>query len=53
MYMIFDPQYDISEMEKKYEGIVKLNGMEKYSSDSAEKLSIQELKQLIQNSGFL
>ncbi len=53
MYLILDPQYNISDMEKKYSGIKKLNGIERYSSDSVEKLSKNELKNLIQNSGLL
>jgi len=53
MYLTLNPQYKISEMEKTYDGIKKLQDIKKYSSDSAEKLSIEELKELIQKSGLL
>tara|TARA_Y100001936_G_scaffold188676_1_gene187017 strand:- start:4061 stop:5062 length:1002 start_codon:yes stop_codon:yes gene_type:complete len=52
MYLILDPQYNIIEMEKNYHGIKKLENMEKYSSDSAERLSVAELKDLIQELDF-
>ena len=39
-------------MEKNYYGIKKLENMEKYSSDSAERLSVAELKDLIQELDF-
>ena len=53
MYMIIDPQYDHKELENVYPKIKKINEMKKYSSDLADRLSISELKGLIQNSGFL
>ena len=40
-------------MEKNYHGIKKLEDVEKYSSDSAERLSVAELKDLIQKSDLL
>ena len=53
MYMIIDPQYDHKELENVYPKIKKITEMTKYSSDLADRLSISELKGLIQNSGFL
>ena len=53
MYMIIDPQYNHKELENIYPKIKKINEMRKYSSDLAEKLSISDIKELIQNSGFL
>tara|TARA_Y100000310_G_C20703955_1_gene832912 strand:- start:20061 stop:21056 length:996 start_codon:yes stop_codon:yes gene_type:complete len=53
MYMILDPQYKHEKLEQTYPKIEKLVGVKKYSSDLAEKLSIPEMKKLIQDSGFL
>jgi len=53
MYLILDPQYDIANMRGKYDGINKLQNVEKYSSDSAEKLSMEELEELIRKSGLV
>ena len=53
MYLILDPQYNISDMQSNYKDIKKNNSKQKYSSDMAEKLTMDELKKLIQNSGLL
>jgi len=53
MYMILDPQYNREKIEQVYPKIQKISDMKKYSSDVAEKLSISELKSLVQNSGLL
>ena len=52
-YVIIDPQYDNEKLEDNYPKIKKLVGIKKYSSDLAEKLSVLEIKKLIQDSGFL
>ena len=53
MYMILDPQYNREQLEKIYPEIKKLDKINKYSSDMAEKLSIPEIKKLVRDSGFL
>tara|TARA_Y100001936_G_C16094155_1_gene690034 strand:+ start:4547 stop:5542 length:996 start_codon:yes stop_codon:yes gene_type:complete len=52
-YVIIDPQYDNEKLEDDYPKIKKLVGIKKYSSDLAEKLSVLEIKKLIQDSSFL
>ena len=53
MYMITNPMFDQSRIMKLYPGIKKIENMTEYSSDSVEKISHDQLKTLIQNSGLL
>jgi len=53
MYMILDPQYNREKIEQVYSKIKKLDKIKKYSSDMTEKLSIPEIKKLVQDHGFL
>ena len=53
MYLILDPQYDIQDMESNYKNIKKINSKERYSSDNAEKLTLDKIKKLIQDSELL
>jgi UDP-N-acetylglucosamine 4,6-dehydratase/UDP-glucose 4-epimerase len=53
MYMIIDSQYNSEQLGNNYLNVKKLTGMKKYSSDLAEKLSMSDIKKLIQNSGIL
>ena len=53
MYLILDPQYDIDNRITKYEDIKKIESKEKYSSDTAQKLTFDEIKKLIQDSKLL
>lgn len=53
MYMITNPMFDQSRIMKLYPGIKKIENMTEYSSESVEKISHEQLKTLIQNSGLL
>jgi len=52
MYMISE-HLSKDHIHKTYSDIKKIEGMDTYSSDKVEKISKNELKQIIQNSGFL
>jgi len=53
MYLILDPQYDIDRKITNYENIKKVESKEKYSSDTAQKLTPEEIKKLLQDSKLL
>jgi len=52
-YLIFNPFKKESEIKKQYLGIKKANLSNSYSSDSVQKISVKELKKIIQKSGIL
>ena len=50
MYMLANPHYELfneKNILENYNGIEKINEMESYSSDVAEKISKEELKKKI------
>ena len=52
MYMIASPLYTLfndKNIKESYQGIKKIEDLQKYSSDSAEKISVKELKTIIKN----
>jgi UDP-N-acetylglucosamine 4,6-dehydratase/5-epimerase len=56
MLMITNPHYELfneTNLESNYEKVEKENNLTSYSSDKVEKLSIEELKIVIKNSGLL
>ena len=56
MYMIASPLYTLfndKNIKESYQGIKKIEDVQKYSSDSAEKISVKELKTIIENAGLL
>ena len=56
MLMITNPHYELfndNNLEANYEKLEKENNLTSYSSDKVEKLSIEELKIVIKNSGLL
>ena len=56
MYIILntaEQEVSKSEISKLYSGILPLTSMDSYSSDSVEKISIEELKKKITESGLL
>ena len=56
MYMIASPLYTLfndKNIKESYQGIKKIEDLQKYSSDSAEKISVKELKTIIKNAGLL
>jgi len=56
MYMIASPLYTLfndKNIKESYQGIKKIEDIQKYSSDSAEKISVKELKTIIENAGLL
>ena len=56
MYMIASPLYTLfndKNIKESYQGIKKIEGVQKYSSDSVEKISVKELKTIIENAGLL
>ena len=56
MYMITSPLYTLfndKNIKESYQGIKKIEDVQKYSSDSAEKISVKELKTIIENAGLL
>jgi UDP-N-acetylglucosamine 4,6-dehydratase/UDP-glucose 4-epimerase len=56
MFMITNPHYDLfndTNLESNYEKLEKENSLTSYSSDKVEKLTIEELKIVIKNSGLL
>ena len=51
MYMIASPLYTLfndKNIKESYQGIKKIEDVQKYSSDSAEKISVKELKTIIE-----
>ena len=40
-------------IKESYQGIKKIEGIQKYSSDSVEKISVKDLKTIIENAGLL
>jgi len=56
MYMIASPLYTLfndKNIKESYQGIKKIEDIQKYSSDSVEKISVKELKTIIENAGLL
>ena len=56
MYMLANPHYKLfndSEILENYDGIKKVEGINSYSSDTVEKITKEELKEKIKNSGLL
>jgi len=56
MFMITNPHYELfndNSLEANYEKLEKENDLTSYSSDKVEKLTIDELKIIIKNSGLL
>lgn len=56
MFMIANPHYRLfneNSIETNYENISDVKDIQSYSSDKAKKLTIEELKSLIKNSGLL
>jgi len=56
MYMIASPLYTLfneKNIKESYQGIKKIEDVQKYSSDSVEKISVKELKTIIENAGLL
>ena len=56
MYMLANPHYKLfndSEILENYNGIKKVEGINSYSSDTVEKITKEELKGKIKNSGLL
>ncbi len=56
MLMITNPHYELfndKNIEANYENLEKENNLTSYSSDKVEKLTIEELKIVIKNSGLL
>ena len=52
MYMITSPLYTLfndKNIKESYQGIKKIEDVQKYSSDSVEKISVKELKTIIKN----
>jgi UDP-N-acetylglucosamine 4,6-dehydratase/5-epimerase len=52
-YVIFNPMQSESEIKEKYPGIKKVENVSEFSSNVAEKISIDKLKELISASGLL
>ena len=56
MYMITSPLYTLfndKNIKESYQGIKKIEDVQKYSSDSVEKISVKDLKTIIENAGLL
>jgi len=56
MYMIASPLYNLfndKNIKESYQGIKKIDNMEKYSSDIVERIPIKDLKNYNKNSGLL
>ena len=56
MYMIASPLYTLfndKNIKESYQGIKKIEDLQKYSSDSVEKISVKDLKTIIENAGLL
>jgi len=56
MYLIASPLYTLfndKNIKESYQGIKKIEDVQKYSSDSVEKISVKDLKTIIENAGLL
>ena len=56
MFMIANPHYELfneSNIETNYQNIKKVTEFKTYSSDQVDKLTVDELKSIIKNSGLL
>ena len=56
MYMIASPMYTLfndKNIKESYQEIKKIEDVQKYSSDSVEKISVKDLKTIIENAGLL
>ena len=56
MYMIANPLYSLfaeKNLKQSYQGIKKIEDLQKYSSDVVEKISTKNLKIIIKNAGLL
>ena len=56
VFMIANPHYELfndTDIEMNYQNITKLTDLTTYSSDKVEKLTIDELKIIIKNSGLI
>jgi FlaA1/EpsC-like NDP-sugar epimerase len=56
VFMIANPHYELfndANIEMNYQNITKLTDLATYSSDKVEKLTIDELKIIIKNSGLM
>ena len=56
MYMIASPLYTLfndKNIKESYQGIKKIEDVQKYSSDNVEKISVKDLKTIIENAGLL
>ena len=56
MYMIASPLYNLfndKNIKESYQGIKKIDNMEKYSSDIVERIPIKDLKTIIKNAELL
>ena len=53
MFLLFNSMKQDDEIVDNYKNIKKIRLAEKYSSDKVEKISVDELKQIILKSGFL
>ncbi len=56
MYMIASPLYNLfndKNIKESYQGIKKIDNMEKYSSDIVERIPIKDLKTIIKNADLL
>ena len=52
-YIIMTPNFTEDEIKQRYPNMKKTSSTEPYSSNTAEKISKQELKQIIQKSGLM
>jgi len=52
-YIIMTPNFTEDEIKQKYPNMKKTSSTEPYSSNTAERISKQELKQIIQKSGLM
>ena len=56
MYMIASPLYTLfndKNIKESYQEIKKIEDVQKYSSDNVEKISVKDLKTIIENAGLL
>jgi UDP-N-acetylglucosamine 4,6-dehydratase/UDP-glucose 4-epimerase len=52
-YIIFSPNRTQEEIQKSYPGIKKIDTFESYSSDQENRIPIKELKNILNQSGFV
>jgi len=53
VYMISNPIFEKNLIKKSHPGIKKIENMDVYSSETAKKISKDDLKKIIQESGLL